>query len=243
MQLIIGICDDNAEQVYLLTQYLNDYPCDDVYNVIQSTDPQEFFEMLRTNTPHIVFLDIDMGEINGIELGNKIKALNENAIIVYITAHEKYALDAFRVRAFHYLLKPLTKEKFNQVLTEAVELLEKNMGNKPDNIFTIQTKGEIIRLHYSEICYFEKVGHKIKVHTNNRDICYYDNLLNLLGQLDADSFIQCHQGFIANVDKIRGFKEKTLYLSEGLQLPVSRPYVEPIKEMLAKRLFSGRNSS
>jgi DNA-binding LytR/AlgR family response regulator len=238
MAFTIGICDDNSEQVQLLLQYLHSYQGADEFGIIAATEPEDFLVKMEADRPQLVFLDIDMIEMNGIRLGEKIKAFYEDTVIVYITAHEEYALEAFRVRAFHYLLKPLTKEKFYLVLEEALNFMKKKRGARPERKLIIQVKGEIASLNYSEIYYFEKIGHQIKIHTENRDICYYNNLLNLLGEIDADCFIQCHQGYIANVEKIRGFRDKTLFLDGNLKLPVSRSFVDNIKEMLARRLFA-----
>ncbi|MEN6326442.1 MAG: LytTR family DNA-binding domain-containing protein [Syntrophomonas sp.] len=240
MVFTIGICDDCPEQIELFIQYLNNYQNGDEFTIVKSTDPEDFLMKLEVNKPQLVFLDIDMGEMSGIQLGEKIKALYKDTIIVYITAYEKYALEAFRVRAFHYLLKPLTEEKFHYVLEEALRFIKKESANEPAKTFTVQTKGEIVCLNYSDILYFEKIGHRIKVHTVNRDIYYYGNLARLIEQIDANSFIQCHQGYIANVDKIRGFRDKTLFLNGNLQLPVSRSFAENVKEMLAGRLFAGK---
>lgn len=241
MAYTIGICDDNPEQLHLLRKYLDTYSQDtDQFSILESTEPVVFLNMLQASKPHLVFLDIDMGEMNGIQLGDRLKSLYPETAIVYVTAHEKYALEAFRVRAFHYLLKPLTREKFSWVFEEAVRSIKRINENKPVKTLTIQTKEEIICLAYSDIFYFEKVSHKIKVHTENRDIYYYDNFLNLIEAIDANCFIQCHQGYIANIGKIRGFRDKTLFLDGNLKLPVSRSYTERIKEMLAKRLFAGK---
>lgn len=242
MTFIIGICDDWPEQIELLVQYITNYQGEDEFAIVKSTNPEDFLKMLELNAPQLVFLDIDMGEISGIQLGEKIKALYKDTIIVYITAHEKYALEAFRVRAFHYLLKPLTVEKFNHVLAEAVRFIKKDSESKPVKTFAVQTKGEIICLPYSDICYFEKIGHKIRVHTVTRDIYYYGNIIKLLAEIDTDTFIQCHQGYIVNVDKIRGFRDKTLFLDGNLQLPVSRSFTGKIKELLARRLFAGKEA-
>ena len=240
MVLTVGICDDFPGQVELLADYLDNPPDGDEFDVFKATDPEEFLMKLETVRPHLVFLDIDMGETDGISLGEKIRALYPETVIIYITAYEKYALEAFRIRAFHYLLKPLTREKFNRTLGEAVGFIRERIGRKPAKFFTVHAKGEINRLEYSDIFYFEKTGHRIKVHTENRDIYYYDNLSNLLGEIDRDCFIQCHQGYVANVDKIRGFRDKTLFLDGNLKLPVSRSFIESVKEMLARKLFEGK---
>lgn len=240
MTFTVGICDDNPEQVQLLRQYLNSYQSEDEFNIIEATEPKDFLVKIEASKPQLLFLDIDMGEMSGIKLADQIKASNEEAIIVYITAHEKYALEAFRVRAFHYLMKPLTREWFHQVLEEALDFMRSNQEKKTEKTYTVCIKGEVISLKYSEIYYFEKIGHRIKVHTKTRDIYYYKNLYSLLDIIEADAFIQCHQGYVANVDKIRGFRDKTLMLEGDISLPVSRSFVEKIKEMLAKRLFAGK---
>lgn len=238
MAFTIGICDDCPEQIEVLRQYVNRCLGDDEFKIVESTKPEVFLAKLDDNKPQLVFLDIDMGEMSGIELGDKIKTLYKDTIIVYITAHEKYALEAFRVRAFHYLLKPLTIEKFKLVLQEAVKAVKIINENRPVKILTVQTKGEIICLDYNDIVYFEKAGHRIKVHMENRDIYYYDNFINLLKEIDADLFIQSHQGYIANVDRIRGFRDNTLFLDNNLKLPVSRSFIENIKKTLVKKLFT-----
>lgn len=243
MTLTIGICDDNAEQTALISQYLYLYPeierATGGYRIITATDPQEFLLNMEIDKPQLVFLDIDMGGINGIDLGQRLKTLLDNLVIIYITAYEQYALEAFRVRAFHYLLKPLSREKFDRALAEALAVIRKNAG-KPGRTLTVQVRGEIFCLDYSDIYYFEKVGHQVKIHTAGRDIYYYDNLYNLLPKIDAGVFIQCHQGYIVNAEKIRSFRDKILFLTGNIELPVSRSYAENIKETLARRLFAGK---
>jgi DNA-binding LytR/AlgR family response regulator len=220
---------------------LNNNQRADAFDVIKSTDPEEFLELLRNKKPQLVFLDIDMGWTNGIRLGEKIKALYEDTVLVYITAYEKYALEAFGVRAFHYLLKPLTREKFNEVLEECVRHIEKVESVEAVKTLTIRTKKEIVCLNFDDIIYFEKIGHRIKLHTRERIFYYYDNFANLLDVLDPGSFLQCHQGYIANVSMVRGFRDKILFLEGEISLPVSRSYTDAVKNMLAERLFAGKD--
>ena len=242
MPFVIGICDDSLEQVELLLKYLGSYPGFDSFETVQSTHPQSFLAELKTNKPEIVLLDIDMGDTNGIQLGEKIKSLYPDTVIIYITAHEEYAVKAFEVHAFHYLLKPLTKEHFFLVMDEALAYIRKKLPAEPAKTFSIQIKGEFISVPYSIIFYFEKTGRRIKIHTSEREVYYYGNLQELPGKLDAASFLQCHQGYIVNVDKIRSFREKTLFLEKGLALPVSRSYMEQVREALARMLFAGRDA-
>jgi DNA-binding LytR/AlgR family response regulator len=240
MAFVIGICDDSAGQVELLLKFLSDYPGNGGFELIHSTKPQDFLKTLETKRPGLVLLDIDMGETSGIRLGEQIKTRYPDAVVIYITAHEKYALEAFRVRAFHYLLKPLTREDFFRAMDESLAFIHSKALSGPEKRFCVQIKGEFICIPYSDIFYFEKIGHRIKIHTSAREIYYYGNLQELQEQLDGSSFLQCHQGYIVNADKIRSFRDRTLFLEKGPELPVSRSYAEPVREALAKKLFAGR---
>jgi DNA-binding LytR/AlgR family response regulator len=244
MVLTIGICDDCPEQIELLRRYLQRVTDGFGLTVISSSDPVDFLAQLKKNPPDLVFLDVEMSVMDGIQLGEKIRAQYQSAIIIYITAYENYALDAFRVRAFHYLLKPLSEEKFTKVFQEALELFKKNVNAKTaPKFFTVRKKTETIRLDYDAIDYFEKIGHKIKVHTANRAVEFYGNFSKLLVELDPNFFVKCHQGYIVNIAKIEVYREKTIILEGNLPIPVSRPYIGNIKEMLAQRLFSGEDES
>ena len=242
MTYTIGICDDCIEQVNLLVGFLQGCEEYGEFHIIHSSDPEAFFETMKTDRPDLVFLDIDMKGINGIELGEKIRQLYENIVIVYITGYEKYAFKAFQLRAFHYLLKPLTAEQFQQTLSEALTYIRKEDFGKADKKISIQNKGELLNLPYRDIWYFEKVGHQIKVRALSREVSYYDNFNSLLASLDSDVFVQCHQGYIANVDKIRAFRGSSLFMDGNIQLPVSRSFTKRVKEALKKHLLTGMES-
>ena len=244
MALTIGICDDCSEQIELLKGYLARLENGRPITIVCSVHPEEFWAELKRNRPDLVFLDVDMHELNGIRLGERIKEEYKTTVIIYITAYEEFALEAFRVRAFHYLLKPLTEEKFARVFDEAVALCrEKANGTTVKKSFVVQRKDETLYLDYDEIQYFEKVGHKIKVHAGQRAIDYYGNFIKLLEGIDPDFFVKCHQGYIVNIDKIRSYRDKTLFLEGNLAIPVSRSYVPLIHAILAKKMFGGAGQS
>lgn len=241
MMLTVGICDDCPEHAALLEKTISGYQCGDTLRIVQSTDPHRFLAIVQEEAPRLVFLDIDMNGMNGIELGEKIKAMDADTVIVYVTAHEKYALEAFRVHAFHYLIKPITQDKVTSVMAEALAFIKRNKSPGSENNFIIQRRGETISLNFDDISYFEKIGHKVRVITANGCEEYYGNFTRLVEQFDTAQFIQCHQGYIVNVPKIRAFRNKTLFLEDGFQVPVSRTCLEKVRIALAKRLFAGKD--
>jgi DNA-binding LytR/AlgR family response regulator len=241
--LTIGVCDDQPQQVQLLLRYLNDYMASfGEDRVIASSHPVEFLQRLETEKPDLVFLDVNMDDMDGIRLGEAIRARYPDTMLVYVTAFGQYALDAFRVRAFHYLLKPIEREAFNTLMRETMDHLNKIGSGVTEKHFAVRVKGEIARFAYSEIIYFEKMGHCVVVHAQKRDISYYGNMQSLLQEMDSDMFVQCHQGYVVNLDKVRAFRDKTLKLDGGAEVPVSRSYADHVKSILVKRLFDREES-
>ncbi len=241
--LTIGVCDDQPLQVQLLLRYLHEYMADACeYRVIASSQPIEFLQRLETEKPDFVFLDVNMDDMNGIKLGEEIRARYPDAMLVYVTAYGQYALDAFRVRAFHYLLKPIERDAFVALMREALDYLKRAANRPSEQHFAVRVKGEIARFSYSEILYFEKMGHCVVVHASNRDISYYGNMQSLMEELNSDVFAQCHQGYVVNLDKVRAFRDKTLRLDGGAEVPVSRSYADHVKSILVKRLFDHEGS-
>lgn len=238
MKYCIGICDDEIYHVHLIKRYIQEFISADEIEILHSNKPIRFLELIKTTRTHIVFLDIDMKELDGIELGKTIKEFNRDTVIVYVTAYERYAIEAFKTRAFHYLLKPVLEDQLHSVLKEAIKYLSHLNAYTELRDFIIKTKKEIVHLKQSEIIYFEKTGHKIRVCTNNRDIYYYDNFTNLLKSIDGDLFVRCHQGYIVNIDRVTSYCNRTLTLSNELQLPVSRSYAKHVKTVLGNKLFS-----
>lgn len=141
------------------------------------------------------------------------------------------------MRAFHYLLKPLTKDAVANVLSEALKVIQAELP-KPRRMFKLQRRGATVQIPYADILCFEKTGHKIRVHMAGSTEEYYGNIADLLAQTCNEEFIQCHQGYIVNISKIRAFRDKTLYLDGGVQAPVSRSFADAVRDALSKRLFS-----
>lgn len=233
----IGFCEDDAAQLSLLRRYLDACREDgEEFRVVAASEPAAFLEALRCAAPDLVFLDIELGNESGLDLGKKIRELYPAALIVYVTAYGQYALEAFQVRAFHYLVKPIALESFRCVLRESLRLLRSRVPI-PEKRFSVQIRGEIVSLPYSSILFFEKTGHRIRVHAGERDIYYYGNMQDLLAKLEGSEFFQCHQGFVVNIHRVRSFRERTLFLDADAQVPVSRTYADAVRDKLIQWLF------
>ncbi len=241
MILNIAICDDDSVHVDLIKSYIEFMDISYDINYTLAYSGEELLEKLNGKLMDIVFLDIEMNGLNGIEVGRKIREKNKDAIIVYLTGYRDYAVEAFEIESFHYLIKPIIEEKFVRVMERVLlRLKEKKDFRERIRIFTIQTKDKLIQLKYEEIYYFEKYFRKINVHTLNESIEFYGAMKDLLGEIDHSHFIRCHQSYIVNKSKIRKIGEKTIILNgkEEVFIPVSRRYKEAVRDEFCKKMFN-----
>lgn len=244
MSYNVIICDDDNIQVSIINEYLKKFSKDsNLFNTLSFNSAEELLEemsknnsVLKINEIDIFLLDIEMSGLNGMELGYKIREINKGAIIIYITGFKDYALNAFEIRSFNYIMKPISYEKFYNVISEAIELLSLKIEKSKELI--IDNKDKVYRIKYDDIYYFEKYLRKVKVVTKQETIEYYASLKELKNVLDMDYFVQCHQSFIVNKSKLTSYKSQSVYIADlDIDIPVSKASVKEVRQCLANNLF------
>lgn len=239
MNLKIAICDDDNNQVQLTKTLIDSVELNIDYDVIVSNSGEELLNCEGLNKIDVVFLDIEMGGINGIQTASSIRDLNKEAIIVFITGFKDYVLDAYELNAYHYLIKPISKEKISNLMKgiikrkEEIEAYQEKIAR-----FTIKTKEQIIEIRYNEIYYFEKNLKSIVLHTREEKIKFRGTFIKLMDAVDSRYFQQCHQGFIVNKTKIIKYKDGFLSIRDiDIDIPVSRRYKDKVIRILENNLF------
>lgn len=168
-------------------------------------------------TPDIIFLDIKMEELSGLETARMIRKNNSRSKIIFLTAYKQYVFHAFDVDASHYLLKPVKMEKLEAVLNHVIGQL-----TPPDmQYLTFQSGSSILRLPYSDILYLEVRDRKVSVHGRTGTADFYGKLENLEKTLPPQ-FFRCHRSFIVNMDSVMRFDKTDLFLNNGEFIPVSK---------------------
>lgn len=246
MEYQIFMCDDDPAQITNLDFWLNRVSFD-LDLEIKRTSFSNSKEALHYLTRHsesikniqVFLLDIEMPDIDGITLAKFIRSHDPDAVIVYITGFRSYAVDAFEVRAFNYLMKPLTYEAFMPVIKDSLKIaFERKLKVNSEKYYVLDRKEAHIRLNYNDILYFEKFIHRIKVVTQKDSHEFYGSLKTLKEQLDMEVFVQCHQSFIVNMTKVEGYKGQEITLNNGkFSLPVSKASVKVVKERLGNQFF------
>lgn len=180
-------------------------------------------------------LDIEMDGMNGMEAAAKIREKDQDAIIIFMTSHVEKMPEAFDVNAFHYLLKPIDKEKARDVLHRAAKKILKEK-----KFFSFQENRQTYMIPCHSILCFESHGRKICVYTEETIYEYYGTLKDVLLTVDAEQFARVHHAFVINLDRIESMGKEEVVLRGNIKVPVSRTYRKAFLGRYQKYVMSFR---
>jgi len=182
-------------------------------------------------TYHMVFLDIQMEGMNGIDVARAIREKQIDSIIIFITAIKEYVFDAFDVLAFHYLLKPIGEKKFSEVFTRATKEAEHIYKQGQDTIF-ISARNRNFTFNLDDIVYIESRRKKVEIHTTNEIIEAYATMIELEKELGG-KFYRCHRGYLVNMAHIVEYESDSITLTNRQKILMSKErYKEFVKEYM-----------
>ncbi|MGL5479276.1 MAG: LytR/AlgR family response regulator transcription factor [Clostridium sp.] len=184
-----------------------------------------------------MYLDIELGSINGIELAKKIRKLGYNREVIFLTISKDYVFDSFEVKPLNYVLKSEIKtEKFFKLFKQVYENSEKK-NNK--SFILKQGKNQVI-LKLDEIDYFEANRKKIIVtYSNHNKKEFYSTMGEIEEKLPENKFIRIHKSYIINLDKVAAFDNIEIALKNNIKLPFGRKYKKQFKEKMFKFINKG----
>lgn len=223
------LCDDMEENLDILEGYISRILKNKQVSYIchKTTSGLEVLEMYEKQKYDVVFMDINMPEINGIEISKKIFEIDSNAIIVYVTSFTAYAAKAFEQFVFQYLTKPIDEGRLELVLEKAFEKIEKDILYKNEkNFFDIRSNNKKIKIINKGVLYFEKEANYINIYMENQEVERPRMTLKELEKIiDMNLYLRCHNGFIVNKSKIKSISTKEIeLLSTDIKIPIGREY-------------------
>lgn len=242
------IIDDEEHAVELLSKYIGKTP--GLRLIGSQTDPLEALDVISNPAlqPDILFLDVDMPQISGMELSNMLSPLIQ---IIFVTGYPKYAINAFEQNAVDYLLKPVTYERFLQSVMKAKEKFRSVKSAtdtaQADDYFFVQTdvKRNFIRIQYKDILYIESSLNYVKIYTEGNTenpLRTYFTLKELLDKLPSDMFMQIHKAFIVNTQKIKALNMNEITLEQNSKITIGATYQKEVSKFIHTMLFkSNRN--
>lgn len=209
--MYVLVCEDCRKDLKLIYERLQktDLPKDTEYRLF--TDGESLLKSVElSDKPDMVFLDVDMPGLSGIEVGNRIYEKNKKTKIIFITNYPQFAIDAFDCSAFYYLLKTDTDEKLCAVVRRAVEAYRISHAE-----FITKDLNGALKIPISDICYVECGKRRLIVHTKTEQIEVIDSLKDAMKQLSIHGFVLAHRSIAVNMAEIMRFKRECIVLRNG----------------------------
>ncbi len=222
------VVDDKPLAIDILNDYISKVP--DLILVFSSANPLEALEYLMKNEVDLVFLDIQMPQLNGVQF---MKIVQGKCKIVLTTAYTEYALDGFENDAIDYLLKPISFERFYKAVQKAQHYF--NAKNEPqvvaqviettpaaDYIF-VKTEYKLVKINIDDILYIEGMQNYVAIYTKTEKIISLQNIKKMEEQLSKKQFARVHKSYMVALNKINSIERSRIYIADAV-IPLGDVY-------------------
>ncbi len=212
------IVDDEPLAISLLESYVQKIP---FFELVFSTEnPILAVEYLQHHKADLIFLDIQMPELTGI---NFMKIVGDRKKYILTTAYSEYALEGYEHNIIDYLLKPVSFERFHKSAVKAKERFTVH-ESKEGRHFFVKSSGRQHRISFEDILYVESIKDYVNIRTDEQEYIVLDTLKSMEQQLPEDSFVRIHKSFIINLNRIRDMAARKVTLVSGKEIPIGESY-------------------
>ncbi|MCA8829320.1 LytR/AlgR family response regulator transcription factor [Hymenobacter pini] len=238
MKISCLLIDDDPLVLDLLQAYV---AMTDILDVKAAfTDPLDAHRYLLDNPVQVLFSDVTMPHLSGIDL---VRSLHQPPLVVLMTAYPQYAMEGFNLDVIDFLLKPISLDRFLKAVTKVAGILRVNPAAadvQNDTLtgwgsFFIRTDAQFVRLHYREVLYIEALKDFTKINTaDGRTHLTLVNLKNLEEQLPPGMFVRTHRSYLVNASRIDSVSNLEVKVG-GFALPLGQTYRERVTERIVNR--------
>lgn len=231
----IAIVDDLKLQQQTLVDFILKYSKEHhlLVKIKLFASGEELLWDLRKEKFDVIFLDIYMNGINGIETAHLIRQTDTTCRLIFSTSSTKHAIESFRVRAFDYLLKPYTYTQFSEVMA----LLEKSLAKQPHYI-EVKDGRAMVKIRITDILYTDYSNHYIYIHTEDKIIKTYMQFPKFSPLLECyPEFLCCYRNCLINMNKIIAIEKNDFVLGNGEKIPIAKANCQELKQAYADYCF------
>ena len=224
--------DDEPLAIELISTYVSRVPGLELLQTFE--DAVSAVEYIEKTSFDLLFLDINMPDISGIDLA---RALNKKPMIIFTTAYKQFAFEGFELEAIDYLLKPIDFLRFSKAVNKAIEYhrYKNNLqAVAEDSCIYVHSEYRMVKIVLKEIAYLESMEDYVRIHLDNDPpILTLMPLKKMLEKLPADEFKRIHRSFIVPLKKVKSVQNRKMKLTMA-ELPISNTYAEEVKQWLKR---------
>lgn len=231
--ITIGICDDEVKMRKTLRPILErTLQLQGVeYKIAEYVSGEALLEKVVKKEINILFLDIEMGNLNGIEIAKILRKKEQKTIIIFVTAYPDFVFQGYEVHAFHYILKPYEEKKIKRVMEQAL----KELSLIEEQFFIVEQKSKTLRISLKETIVFKSERRKVSACVGNEIIGFYGKLDEIEHQL-PDYFVRIHNRYLVNLNFITEIEKDRCVC--GIHIfPISRAFKQNLEVAFARLLL------
>lgn len=226
------IIEDEPLAQEVIKTYIDSLP--NIELIGQCFNAIEANEFLRNQTPDLMFVDIEMPQLSGIEF---IRSLNNPPKVIFTTAYTQYAVDGFELNAIDYLVKPIAFDRFLKAINKVEESLssENRHIDTEDDFMFVKADKKLVKINYSEILYIEGLKDYVIIKLESGRVITLQTLKSLEDKLPKHSFMRIHRSFICNIQRIRAVLGNMVEIMEDnkiKQLPIGKSHKDELLEII-----------
>ncbi|HAM97696.1 MAG TPA: DNA-binding response regulator [Marinilabiliales bacterium] len=221
--------DDEPLALTIISEYARKVPFISLEKVF--TNATDALMYLQTEKPELVFLDIQMPEIKGIDLA---RIIQWKTAIIFTTAYSQYAVESYSLDAIDYLLKPVPFERFLQAVNKAAHYLQNEKitsSSNERNFLFVKSGYKAVKINFDDIFYIEGLKEYVTIFAKSQKVLKLDTLKNLEQLLPKNHFVRVHKSYIVNLNHVKASFGNTIEINDK-QIPVGRAYKEVVKMLL-----------
>jgi DNA-binding LytR/AlgR family response regulator len=223
--------DDEPLALQVISRYAIDLPSIKV--MMGFTDAINAKKYISTNEIDLIFLDIQMPDISGIQL---FESIQNKPLVIFTTAFSEYAVKGFELEAVDYLVKPIKFDRFVQAVERAKKIMDQNKIREitiPQDFFFVKSEYQLVKIAYDDILYIEGLDDYVKIHlgSSTKPILSLISRKSLMDKLPPEKFIRVHRSYIVPVMRIKSIHNRQVSLG-SVKIPVGDTYISTIRAWL-----------
>lgn len=198
-------------------------------NYFTSNYPEKIIRILEEEKVDVLFLDIDMPKISGMDIGKYLLNKAMDTLLVFVTSHDALVYESFKYHPFGFIRKSHLENEISQV----VRSVSKKLEDKKESL-VIKVNNELVKINLNEILYFEAESNYVNLYTKKENYKFRETLGNLEKQLANKGFLRVHKGYLISEKEVFLIKTKEVKLFDETLIPIGRSYSETVKKELMK---------